>query len=81
MVLLIGKQLVLSAGDTQSLTGQSESGATQQALRNIHGFHETCHSVTFIISWKINSFSDISRECISPNMKANAVLRLLSALV
>ena len=38
-----------------------------------HVVHKTCHSVTFyfilfhFISWKI-SFSDISRECIWPNM-------------
>ena len=35
MFLLIGKQLGLSAVVTRGLTGQSESGAAQVALRNI----------------------------------------------
>ena len=47
VLILIGKQLALSALATRSLTGQSESGAVQLALRNVarvckvkHEFHE-----------------------------------------
>ena len=44
-LILIGKQLGLSALATPELTGQSESGGTQVALRNTawtgyHEFHE-----------------------------------------
>ena len=31
-----------------------------------HEFHETCHSVTFY--FMKNSFSDIRKKCILPNM-------------
>ena len=73
LLFLIGKQLALSIVAMPDLTVQSERAAAQVALRNIMrnsyqlmNSMKTCNSVTFY--FMKNSFSDISRKRILPNM-------------
>ena len=69
MLILIGKQLRLSAVAMHGLTRQSGSAPAEVVLRNINDYneiHEICPSVTFYYINK--SLYDISRKCILPNM-------------